>query len=171
MMHGQVRSWFMVIFALMIIPVIMGASCQLQSAMDQVRDVHSGAVTTFRSVDTQMATLFDTAGDVCIQQAQDDELTGTVAREAARACMESRGWMSVEEGLSTIREVLAELEDIYDDIEEGIDRLDDWKHVVSRLLVHGRQLVTIIVATGTDIQDEFISTLDTLCEVIQCEEN
>jgi hypothetical protein len=151
------------------IPLMMGSSCQLDATMDRVRDVHSGVVASFRGVDDTFAPMFADAGEICISQAREDGLEGEEAREDARSCMETSGWFTIEEALSTTREALAELEQIYNDIENGRDRYSEWQSVAERLLAHGRRLATAIDAAGLDVPDDLMSTLDAICNMTDCE--
>jgi hypothetical protein len=165
------EMWNRFVFALLalaIIPFTMGSSCQLHTAMERVRDVHSVVVEGFQTTDTIVAPLFDDAGDQCIREAQDQNLQGQEGRDYATNCMSS--WMDVEQALSVSRDLLAELEVIYDDIENGSDRYSDWQSIATRLLNHGRNMVRLLESLGVDIPDGLTQAIESICELTNCEE-
>ena len=153
----------------LIMPLMMGSSCQVDAAMDRVRDVHSGVVAAFRATDEIIAPMYTRAGDECIAEVQERGLEGADARTAARVCMDEGGWNAVEEALAASRHALAELEEIYDDIENGQERYSDWQSIAVRLLAHGRNIVTVLEAAGVDVPDDLRGAIDSLCDMTNCE--
>lgn len=156
------------VLMVLLIPLLTASHCQMTAAMNRVRDVHSGVVAAFRATDQMVAPLFEVAGDRCITRARDAGLEGAAAREHARECMST--WYTVEEVLSGTREALAELENIYQDIEGGTDRYADWQAIATRLLEHGRQVSRLLVAVGVTVPDDLIGALDTICQMVDCED-
>lgn len=154
---------------MLIAPMLMGSSCQLHTAMDQVRNVHGGVVQGFVALDTQAASAFEEAGNVCIERAHDSGMAGEEARDYARACMEDNGMYPLEEALRTTREILAELENVYDDIENGEDRVRDWKAIAVRLVTHAHQIMIILEQVNIDIPTDLMDSVNTICEITQCE--
>jgi len=164
------RNYLAIVIVMTIAPMLMGSSCQLNSAMQQVRNVHGGIVQGFVILDTHTAEAFTEAGDECISRAHETQLVGEEAREYARACMEDNNMYALETALRTSREILAELENVYDDIENGEDRINDWKEIARRLLLHARQIMIILEQVNIEIPDDLMNSITMICDITHCEE-
>jgi hypothetical protein len=155
------------IVIIVLIPLLMGSSCQRRAAIERVRDVHSVIVAGYQTTDRIIAPLFDEAGDRCIATAREQGLTGLDARDHARHCM--RHWYVVENVLSISRASLAELELIYTDIENGEDRFSDWQSIATRLLSHGNRLIEILTEIGVEVPEDLRNAINMICQMVDCE--
>ena len=149
------------------LPMIMGSSCNLRSAMNEVRRVHVNVREAFQMMDRVVAPLIDEAADRCIAEVRERGLEGAEGQAAAFECI--RPYFQLEEVVSSSRELLGELENVYTAIEAGSDRVSDWQYWARQLVAHGRSIVRICVELHVDIPSGFVTALDTLCELTQCQ--
>jgi len=159
-----------VIIAIVVLAFMsIGSTCQTRSAMDTVRDAHTGIRGAFARADEFIAPRFDVAGDTCIAQAQAAGLTGQAGADASDECMST--WLELDRAVSATREGMAELEAVYDDIDNG--READWQNIARRVLVHGRNVVRLLDEVDIDGADEVISSmreaLDQVCSLVDCD--
>jgi hypothetical protein len=147
----------------------IGSTCQTRSAMDTVRDAHTGIRGAFARADEFIAPRFDAAGDTCIAQAQAAGLTGQAGADASDECMST--WLELDRAVSATREGMAELEEVYEDIDNG--RQTEWEHIAVRVLTHGRNVVRLLDELDIDGADEVISSMreaiDQVCSLVNCD--
>lgn len=161
----------LIVFAMMVIvsPFLGGSSCQTRSVMDTVRDVHTGVRGAFIHTDEFVAPRFEAAGDSCIAQSQAAGLTGQEGVDASDECM--RTWLELDRAIALTRESMAELEEVYEDIDNG--READWRNIARRVLSHGRQVVHILdeidIEGAGDVISSMRDALDRICNLIDCE--
>jgi len=144
-------------------PMIMAASCQTQSVLNRIRQVHSGIRDAFVAADEFVAPRFDAAGDRCVEQSS--------SAAESDACM--RTWLRLDEVLVMSREALAELENVYNNIEAGTSGAADWQYWALQVLAHGRAIVRILDELDIEGADSIITgvrnALDQICELARCE--
>ena len=147
----------------------VGSTCQTRSTMDTVRDAHTGIRGAFARADEFIAPRFDAAGDTCIAEAQAAGLTGQAGADAADECMST--WLELDRAVSATREGMAELEAVYDDIDNG--READWQAIALRVATHGRNVIRLLDEIDIEGADEVISSmreaLDQVCSLINCD--
>ena len=145
------------------VSMVMGASCQTQVAVDRIRQVHSGIRQAFVEVDEYVAPKFAEAGSRCIEQSS--------SAEESDECM--RKWLRIDEVLVMSRESLAELENIYNNIEAGVAGETSWQYWALQVLAHGRAIVRILSELELGDADPIIhgmhNALDQICQIAQCE--
>ena len=168
-MFDDVRSFLIVFVMIVFVSLFVGgASCQ-GSAMDTVRDAHTGIRGAFARADEFVAPRFDAAGDTCIARSVASGLTGQAGADDADVCMAK--WLELDTAISATREAMAELEEVYDDIDNGRDA--DWQTIAMRVLSHGRQIVRLLDELDIDGADDVISSmreaLDQICSMVNCE--
>lgn len=146
---------------LAVVPVVMASSCQTRSAMEQVRNVHMSVREAFRATDEFVAPRLEDAADLCIRRSE--------TAHHADYCM--RKWLQLDDALSLVRESMASLEVVYDNIEN--DRNEDWQYWILQILRHGRSIVNIMVEINIEGADPIIeqirNTLNGICQVANCE--
>jgi hypothetical protein len=170
MLFGDARNVLIVFVMLALVsPFIGGSSCQTGSTMDTVRDVHTGIRGAFARADEFIAPRFEAAGDACIAEAQAAGLTGQEGADASDECMSV--WLQLDQAVTLTREAMAELEEVYEDIDNG--READWQRIARRVLTHGRNVVRFLDELDIDGADDVISAmrtaLDRVCDMVDCD--
>lgn len=147
----------------------IGSQCQTRSTIDTIRDVHSGVRGAFASADEFIAPRFDAAGNTCIAQAQAAGLVGQAGADASDECMST--WLALDRSVSATREAMAELEEVYEDIDDG--READWQRIALRVLTHGRGVIRLLDEIDIEGADDVISSmreaLDQVCALVDCD--
>lgn len=159
-MSGKTRQFFsfLVFTATLMIAAatLMGSFCNTRDTLRTVREAHTTVRSAFATLDTAMAPLLEDAGSQCESRPVMDEW---------RVCMER--WNSLRVAVSVAHDVLAELEAVYDDIENGADA--GWRAIAIRLLAHGRRITEILVTLAVPVPEEFTDGLDMVCGLVNCE--
>ena len=128
------------------LPVVMASFCQTKSTMERVRKVHMGVREAFRATDEFIAPRLEDAADVCIRRAE--------TPHHADECM--RKWLELDDALSLVRESLASLEVVYDNIDRTKTGEADWKYWALQVLRHGRSVIRIIAEIDIEGADRII---------------
>lgn len=159
MKHSFVYSLMVLVLA----PIMMASSCQTQAAINRIRQVHTGIREAFVQADEFVAPRFEAAGDVCIEQSS--------SAEESDECM--RLWLRLDIVMTMSRESLAELENVYNNIEAGTSGEANWQYWVLQVLAHGREIVRILDELDLEGADSVIGrirgALDQICDLAQCE--
>lgn len=168
-MFDDIRSFLIVFLILVVVsPVLGGASCQRNTAMDVVRDAHTGLRGAMIRADEFIADGFDDAGDTCIVRTQATGLTGQAASDDSDVCMST--WLQLDTAIAAIREAMAELEEVYEDIDNG--RESDWEVIALRVLTHARGVIRLLDELDIAGADEVIAAMreaiDQVCSFISC---
>jgi len=159
MKHSLVYSLMVLVLA----PIMMASSCQTDAAMNRIRQVHTGVREAFIRADEFIAPRFEMAGDLCIEQSS--------SAEESDECM--RLWLRLDVVMSMSREALAELENVYNNIETGSSGEADWQYWVLQVLTHGRVLLHVLDELNLNGADLIIGgirdALDQICQFANCE--
>lgn len=160
-----------VVATLLVCLCLSGATCNVHSMMDRVRTAHSTVREAGRVSDEVIHPLVTERDELCIERADAAGFPAGSGQEGMdywRACMES--YYTLVAAIDGVRIALEELEDIYDDIEAGVDRNASWARWTRSLVRHGRNIVHLCEVLGIDIPDSFTGSLDTICTLVHCEE-
>jgi hypothetical protein len=175
-MFNDWRNIFVVfILVVLISPVLGGASCNTNSVLDTIRDVHTGVREAGRLADEQIGPHLENHGDVCMERStaagvgQDSEDAGM---EFWQDCMAA--YMQLDVAVTGFRSALEELENVYQDIEAGTRGETDWRYWAARALDHGRTIIRFVreldVGIDSDVLRGLQSNLDSLCGMLGCDE-
>lgn len=145
--------------------VLMGSFCNTRGTLRTIRTVHVQVRSSFVLLDSTVAPMLETAGDRCSQEVENTGATGQQAMDAWHQCMNS--WNDLRVAIHTSRELLASLEDVYEDIETGSER--SWKSIAVRVLHYGRDIVNILVDLGVPVPEGFVDAIESICTVTNCE--
>lgn len=156
------------ILVLSIFPFMMGSSCQFDTTMDGIRSAHSGVREGFQLSDGVLAPMYSDAHQLCLAEADERGLTEQPGMDYYNRCMES--WNQIEEIFSSIRECLHELENIYQDIENGVDRNSDYRLWIRRLFDHTQTIMRLLEILEVDIPDGLMNSVEGICTIIGCED-
>ena len=140
------------------------------SAMNNIRTVHMGVREAGRLTDIEIAPRLSAHGEICITRANNagfGQGSGQEGIEHWYRCM--NGYMHLTEAVSAFRTSLEELENIYQDIENGMNRESDWMLWVGRVVDHGRTIIRLCDDVDLDIPDGFQENLNLLCTMTNCE--
>jgi len=157
------------VFALLVTPVVMGANCN--GVMDTIRSTHMGVREAGRLADEQIAPRLENHSDVCIERAEAAGFpagSGEEGMEFWRECMST--YIRLEQVISSFRTAMEELENVYDDIEAGRAGESDWRYWAARVLDHGRTILRLCEQAGVDVPEGMQSALDNLCTLLNCDE-
>ena len=138
-----------------------GSSCNTRAALATIRSVHTDVRAGFVVLDTTVAPLVENAWDNCIERTEAQGLTGEEGFAAARECMGQ--WNDLRIAINTAHDILAELEEVYRDIENGREAL--WHNLALRLLTHAQNIYTICRSLEIDVPVEFIRGVDSLSSI------
>lgn len=166
------------VFVFGVLPLLGGARCNnADEPLDTVRDVHTDVRAAFIAADNIIAPRLEDAGLQCEEEVLADGLMDQEAMTAWRECMQS--WMVAEQAMAMSREILAQLEDVYEDIEAGELADDDFQltFLFRQLVSHGRSLVRAVQAIDAirntpnirEVIDGIDVALNQLCAIIDCE--
>lgn len=146
-----------------VLPVVMAASCQTKAVMRQVRNVHVSVREAFRATDEFIAPRFEVAADLCLRRSE--------TTHHADQCMEK--WLQLDDVLSMVRESLASLEVVYENIERSDEGKVSWQYWILQVFRHSQSLVTILAEMNIDGADRVIeqikNSIDGICQIVQCE--
>lgn len=161
-------------FVLLVVcaPLVMAAVCQNPNeTLNQIRRVHSTIRAAFVAADDFVAPRFEAAGDVCIAWAEEQGLTGRAMVESSNACM--RPWLILDETFTLVREALAGLERVYNNIKAGTSGVDDWVYWGRQVLGYGQTILRVLTELALDGANQIISDLrtavDNLCDLVHCD--
>lgn len=175
-MFDDGRGILVVLLATALIgPFVGGSSCNTQSTLDTIRDVHMGVREAGRLADEQIAPRLENHGDVCLERAQaagHGEGSGVEGMAFWRECMEQ--WIALDAAVTGFRNSLEELENVYQDIEAGTAGERDWRYWAARTLDHGRTVLRFVRELEVGLDSELLTSLqtnlDNLCRIIGCDE-
>jgi hypothetical protein len=170
------NDWRNILVALLMVvllaPFIGGASCNTQSVLDTIRDVHTGVREAGRLADEQIAPRLENHGDTCIARADAAGLTGAEGMESWRECMST--YLQLDTAVTSFRNSMEELENVYQDIEAGTRGETDWRYWAARVLDHGRTIMRLVreldVGIDSDVLRGLQTNLDSLCGMLGCDE-
>lgn len=135
-----------------------GSTCNTRAALSTIRSIHTDVRAGFVVLDTTVAPLVELAWDNCIERVEAQGLTGEEGLAATRQCMDR--WNDLRVAINTAREILAELEAVYEDIEHGREAV--WNNLALRLLTHATNIYNICRSLEIEVPVEFIRGVDRL---------
>lgn len=138
-----------------------GSSCNTRAALSTIRSIHTDVRAGFVVLDNVVAPLVENAWDDCIERTEAQGLTGEDGLAAARECMGQ--WNDLRIAINAAHDILAELEEVYRDIENGREAL--WRNLALRLLTHAQNIYTICRSLEIEIPAEFIRGVDSLSSI------
>ena len=149
--------------------VLSGHRCNLQDTTSAIRQVHIGVRQSFIMFDDEVSLHLERAGDRCIAQVVAEGLSGEDGMQSWRVCMEQ--WNRLAIAISTSRESLAMLEQIYDDIDAGNAREVDWRFWAVQVISHARTAMRIVNELGLipSSLSGFRDSIEQLCNLISCQ--
>lgn len=156
-------------FVLMLSLLSMASQCQTQSTLSHIREAHTIIRESFVQTDDFVSPRFEARGDECIAQGEAQGLTGQALVDASNECMGP--WLRLDEIIATVRESLAELENVYEDIENG--READWQRIAVRIVDHAHSILAILDELNIDEADSVVAEIrhavDLVCQITHCE--
>ena len=149
----RATSAFNILIVLISLCVLSG--CE-QSTIRAIRSAHTEIRDVFVEVDDIIAPLLETAGDQCISQVEAGGYTGQDAYNRVMECC--RPWFALDDAVTTIHDLLAEMETIY----QSIDNINSerWLALVADVRVHARNMATIILDLNITVSERIMSLLE-----------
>lgn len=175
-MYNDWRNFLVVLLMMVVLtPLMSGSSCNTQSVLDTIRDVHMGVREAGRLADEQVAPRLTNHSDVCLARAEaagHGEGSGAEGMEFWRECMSL--YLQLDTAITGLRNSLEELENVYQDIEAGTRGETDWRYWAARVLDHGRTVLRLVRELEIDVDSEILrglqTNLDNLCGMLGCDE-
>lgn len=164
-MSVKVRFVFSIVLVSMM-PVLMASSCQMEDTMGRIRQVHMGAREAFITADDEIAPMLEAADARCIEQADALGLTEQAGMNSWRMCMST--WQQISVAVATTRRAVAELENIYDTIEAGSERSEDWLAWGRNVVSHANTIIQMLEELDVDVPDGLQTGVDMLCNIVGC---
>lgn len=146
----------------------LGSTCNHNTVRNNVLSAHSTAREAFVIIDEYVASRYVVAGDACIDEVRSQNLDTIEDRMISWSnCMDV--WNNIADTLKIVREILLELELVYQSIESGKDKYDDFEFYIKTLLLHARSISDSLTRLNISVPSNFMDSVTVLCNMVECE--